>query len=91
MVGVRPYGSILSVPDTVRFWQKHNQCSDTATRKELNPRVQIERYAACQQGAEVELVTLKGVGHLFPRGGGGSNSLVNGSLEIWRFFQKHRS
>lgn len=87
--GVRPYGSILSVPETVRFWQRHNQCSTPAKVQVLNSRVQIDR-ASCPSGAEVELVALKGVGHLFPRGGGGANSLIDGSREIWQFFQRHR-
>jgi polyhydroxybutyrate depolymerase len=89
--GSLPYGRILSVPASIDFWRQQNQCSGAAKVRSLNPRVQIDQYANCKNGAEVELVTLKGAGHLFPRGGGGANSLINAGQEIWNFFDRHRS
>ncbi|XGV99983.1 MAG: PHB depolymerase family esterase [Leptolyngbya sp. BL-A-14] len=84
------YGSILSVPGTIDFWQRHNNCAASAQVKQLTgDRVEIARYPNCKGGAEVELVTLKGVGHVWPRGGSGTSSLINGSKEIWTFFQRH--
>lgn len=84
------YGSILSVPDSIEFWQQRNQCNTkSVVKRVVNDRVDLDRYPNCQAGSEVELVTLKGVGHLFPRGGSGQNSLINGSEEIWTFFQRH--
>ncbi len=84
------YGSLLSVPASIEFWQQRNQCSTKSRiKRAVNDRVDIDRYPNCQAGSEVELVTLKGAGHLFPRGGSGSNSLINGSEEIWTFFQRH--
>lgn len=88
--GELPYGSILSVPATIEFWRQQNGCSTPAASQALNSRVQIDRYTACRAGAEVELVTLKGAGHVFPRGGTGANQLLNGSQEIWQFLQRHR-
>lgn len=87
--GLRPYGSILSVPDSIKFWQQKNGCSQSVNTQNLTARVQRDRYTQCRAGAEVELVTLKGVGHLYPRGGGGANGLIDGSREIWQFFQRH--
>ncbi|MBW4469000.1 MAG: hypothetical protein KME45_01190 [Stenomitos rutilans HA7619-LM2] len=85
------YGSILSVPGTIEFWQRHNSCPSSAQVKQLTGgRVEVARYANCQGGSEVELVTLKGVGHVWPRGGSGPSQLLNGSEEIWSFFQRHR-
>ncbi|WP_181357647.1 alpha/beta hydrolase family esterase [Stenomitos frigidus] len=85
------YGSILSVPGTIDFWQRRNNCPPSPHVKQLTgDRVEIARYPNCQGGSEVELVTLKGVGHVWPRGGSGSASLLNGSEEIWSFFQRHR-
>jgi polyhydroxybutyrate depolymerase len=88
--GQRPYGAIMSVPSSIQFWQQHNLCK-TAKPTEQHPssRVDITRYPSCQAGSEVELVTLKGAGHVWPRGGGGANQLLNGSQEIWNFFQRH--
>ncbi len=86
--GTLGYGSILSVPDSIRFWQQKNGCPAQPKTQNVNARVQIDRYVGCRNGAEVELVTLKGAGHVFPRGGGGANSLIDGSREIWQFFQR---
>ncbi|MBW4582778.1 MAG: hypothetical protein KME42_24695 [Tildeniella nuda ZEHNDER 1965/U140] len=85
------YGSILSVPGTIDFWQRYNNCpSSVPVKRAVGDRVEIARYPNCQGGSEVELVTLKGIGHVWPRGGSGSSSLLNGSEEIWSFFQRHR-
>ena len=85
------YGSILSVPGTIAFWQRRNNCPVSPQVKQLTgDRVEISRYPNCQGGSEVELVTLKGVGHVWPRGGSGASTLINGSEEIWSFFQRHR-
>ncbi len=85
------YGSILSVPGTIDFWQRYNNCPSSAPVKRLvGDRVEIARYPNCQGGSEVALVTLKGVGHVWPRGGSGSAALLNGSEEIWNFFQRHQ-
>lgn len=85
------YGSILSVPGTIDFWQRYNNCPPSALVKRLvGKRVEIARYPNCQGGSEVALVTLKGVGHVWPRGGSGSTALLNGSEEIWNFFQRHQ-
>lgn len=81
----------LSVPDTINFWRQHNGCTASSPVKQLpSSRVEIARYASCRGGSEVELVTLKGVGHVWPRGGSGPSQLVNGSQEIWNFFQRHQ-
>lgn len=84
------YGWLLSVPDTINFWRQHNGCTAKTQVKQLNRRVEITRYPDCQHGAEVELVTLLGAGHVWPRGGSGAKQLLNGSEEIWNFFQRHR-
>ncbi len=85
-----PYGWILSVPDTINFWQQHDGCTAPAQIKQLpGNRIEISRYPNCRDGSEVELVTMKGVGHVWPRGGSGPNHLLNGSKEIWDFFQRH--
>ncbi len=88
--GNMPYGSLLSVPGTIDFWQRHDRCPASAPVKRLpNERIEIDRYSNCAGGSEVELIALKGVGHLWPRGGSGPTQLVNGSQEIWSFFERH--
>ena len=85
-----PGGSFLSVPDTINFWRQHNSCTPKVAKQILNKRVDITRYPNCQGDAELELVTLKDAGHVWPRGGSGSGELLNGSQEIWDFFQRHQ-
>lgn len=88
--GAKLFGySILSVPDSINFWRQHNGCTANEVKRSLNKRVDISRYSNCRGGTEVELVTLKGAGHVFPRGGGGTSQLINASQEIWNFFKRH--
>jgi len=89
--GNLPYGSILSVPTSVEFWKARNGCpTQPSVKQSPTSQVTIDRYV-CQDRSEVELVTLRGAGHVFPRGGGGRMSLVDGSRTIWDFFQRHAS
>jgi polyhydroxybutyrate depolymerase len=83
------YGWIMSVPDSINFWRQHNGCTGKEVKQILNARVEISRYHNCRNNSEVELVALKGVGHVWPRGGFGSQQLLNGSEEIWNFFQRN--
>ncbi len=90
--GVRPYGTILSVPQTVEFWRQRNGCRANAPLQQRpTSQVTITRYTPCQSQGEVELVTLIGAGHGFPRGGNGNTGLIDGSQEVWHFFQRHSS
>src|SRR5919202_2987838 len=79
------YGWMMSVPDSINFWRQHNGCTGKEVKQILNARVEISRYPNCRNNSEVELVALKGVGHVWPRGGSGSQQLLNGSQEIWNF------
>lgn len=84
------YGSILSVPDSIDFWRVHNNCPSQPQIKRLaGGRVEIARYMNCHDNTEVELVKLEGAGHVWPKGGSGPSQLLNGSQEIWNFFQRH--
>lgn len=83
------YGSILSIPNTINLWRRHNSCPEQPQVKQLGDRVEVARYTNCRNQAEVELVKLNGVGHIWPRGGSGPTQLLNGSQQIWSFFQRH--
>ncbi len=88
--GQRPYGAIVSVPESIQFWRQHNGCKASIPLEQRpSSRVDIARYGSCQGSSEVELVTLKGAGHVWPRGGSSAGQLVNGSQEIWNFFERH--
>ena len=95
-------GYILSVPDTVRFWQQKNSCSPQPDVQSVNNNknggtsIQISRYAQCKNGSEVILTTIYGGGHTWPNGLGQPQWLVgrtsqkiDGSSYIWNFFKRH--
>ena len=95
-------GYILSVPDTVRFWQQKNSCSPQPDVQSVNNNkndgtsIRISRYAQCKNGSEVILTTIYRGGHAWPSGLGQPQWLVgrtsqkiDGSSYIWNFFKRH--
>jgi len=65
-------GAVISTPETVNFWVKHNQCSATPAHEELpdnnpNDKVTVSRDTYHDNNNnEVILYTLKGGGHRWP-------------------------
>lgn len=66
-------GDVIPVPETVAFWQRHNQCQQTPDIQSLpdidrndNTTVSVWTYFDCRQGNTVELVEVKGGGHTWP-------------------------
>lgn len=85
-------GEYLALPpilEVINFWRHHDACNSSGEVKQLSgSRVEVARYHQCQAGTEVELVKLKGGGHIWP-GGSGPSQFLNASLEIWNFFSRH--
>lgn len=91
-------GRVLSVPDTMRFWVRHNQCSPMPTiTQEPNARVRREVYGQCQARSKVVLYAVEGGGHTWPGGWqylpalivGRTNRDVNANQIVWQFFEQH--
>ncbi len=66
-------GVKLSVPQTLDWWRKQNNCSSQAENKTLPPttasdgtQVMMSRYSGCRGGSEVILYTIQGGGHSWP-------------------------
>ncbi len=66
-------GEVLSTPDTVEFWRRHNKCSENAQMKPLPDRdatdgstVAARQYDDCRSDGAVVLLTVEGGGHLPP-------------------------
>ncbi|MBN2037904.1 MAG: hypothetical protein JW768_14275 [Chitinispirillaceae bacterium] len=80
------------VASTISGWLTRNGCPETPTitkpYPETNPNsvVTKEHYGPCNQGTEVVLMTLEGVGHLLPSN---TSTMINASEEAWRFFKNH--
>lgn len=69
----RRRGEVLSTPETVDFWRRHNGCSEKTETKPLPDKdgrdgstVFAEQYIDCQSDAAVVLLTVEGGGHLPP-------------------------
>jgi len=95
-------GSVLSVPDTIRFWATHNKCSPTPQTIDMadrdpedGTRTRAESYRQCTRGVRVELDTVEGGGHTWPGGSqylpqrliGRATKDFDGTELIWDFFK----
>lgn len=102
--GGRTYGTVVSVPDTVRFWVEKNGCAARPVVRRLpdsdptdGTTVRREAYSGCRDGAEVVLYAVEGGGHTWPGGLqylperiiGKTSREFNASEVIWQFFKMH--
>ncbi len=88
---------LLSVPETVAFWKKRNNCT-TATEENLTHRdssdlttVELTRYSGCAEGAEIAFYKIEGGGHQFPSMSAPARDDRNRDIEtaevLWTFFR----
>jgi polyhydroxybutyrate depolymerase len=97
-------GQILSVPDSVKYWVTHNQCSATPvitmeadTDPQDGTRVRKEVYGQGKDGTEVILYAIEGGGHTWPGGLqylpeaviGRTSRDIDANTVIWDFLKKH--
>lgn len=72
-----------SVPDALAGWAAHNGCdADPLFEDEPGP-LSTLRYAGCDDGAEVRLVRIDGLGHTWAR------DEVDATAAMWAFFEQH--
>lgn len=95
-------GDILSVPDTVEFWRKHNANSNNAQVEQLptiqadGTRVLRSQYSGSRsKSQDVVLYTVEGGGHGWPGSRlrrpvavGKISQNLNASTVIWNFFEQ---
>jgi polyhydroxybutyrate depolymerase len=95
-------GRVRSVPQTIEYWVKRNDCSPTPVVAELPDRdpndgisVRREVYGQGQNGSEVILYVVTGGGHTWPGGQeralrfGKRSTDFNATETIWQFCQRH--
>ena len=100
----RSRGEILSTEATVEYFRRHNGCDPVPELVEVpdnhpddGTMVEIERYAGCNDEAEVTLVRVIGGGHTWPGGReilspklvGQTSREINASKMILDFFSSH--
>jgi polyhydroxybutyrate depolymerase len=76
-----------SVAYAVDFWVKRDACSAAPEHQET-PKVHIDKYTGCQDGAAVALYAIQGGRHMWPGHPLSGNSVAATDL-IWSFFAAH--
>ncbi|NDJ85756.1 MAG: hypothetical protein GYB66_07710 [Chloroflexi bacterium] len=66
--GAMPASQILSTRETLDFWANWNDCEAEPSYQE-NETVQLTTYDGCVADSSVALLSLEGVGHIWPRVG----------------------
>ena len=71
---MKKLGRVISVPDTARFFARHNRCGDTPKVSDFQlkshksgMKVSKTVYPNCANGADVEFYSIEGGGHSWPR------------------------
>ena len=72
-----------SVPDALAGWAAHNGCDPDAVFEDEPGPLSTLRYEGCDDGAEVRLVRIDGLGHTWAR------DEVDATAEMWAFFEQH--
>jgi polyhydroxybutyrate depolymerase len=73
-----------SVPEALFRWSRHNGCSGEPELADPDGPLSTLSYAGCSNGAEVRLVRIDRLGHVWAR------NEVDATAEIWSFFSRHR-
>jgi polyhydroxybutyrate depolymerase len=101
-------GHILSSPDLLAFWKTQNACKGEARKTALpdkdpkdGTRVYQTKYAECQAGNDVMMLTIQGGGHQWPGPApakplaeklfGRKSHDIDASAFIWKFFSLQKS
>ena len=102
--GRQKFGKVLSVPESVKFWVTHHQCSQSPSitwepdrDSKDGTRVRKESYNQCREDSEMILYAIEGGGHTWPGGHqylpawiiGKTSRDIDANDVIWDFFKKH--
>ncbi|WP_280421790.1 alpha/beta hydrolase family esterase [Nocardia carnea] len=86
-----------SVPESVAGWARRNGCDTAPAREQITPDVYRESYP-CPAGADVELYSIQGGGHVWPGNTtvpfpevfvGSNTTSIDATQLIWDFFRAH--
>lgn len=74
---------VESVPEALAGWASHNRCHPKLLQEDQPGALHTVRYAGCANGAEVRLLRIDGLGHVWPR------TEIDATEAIWQFFKTH--
>lgn len=72
-----------SVPEALAGWASHNRCDPKLVQDESTGPLRTIRYAGCERGAEVRLIRIERMGHVWPR------TEIDATEAAWQFFKAH--
>lgn len=72
-----------SVPEALAGWAAHNGCETDAVFADEPGPLSTLRYEGCDDGAEVRLIRIDGLGHVWAR------EEVDATAAMWDFFKRH--
>ncbi|MGQ3050463.1 MAG: alpha/beta hydrolase family esterase [Roseateles sp.] len=72
-----------SVPQALAGWATHNRCQPKLAQEDPPGPSHTVRYTGCAGGAEVRLLRIDGMGHIWPR------TEIDATHTIWQFFKDH--
>jgi polyhydroxybutyrate depolymerase len=94
-IGIRTFRA-QSAFTVVSFWEKSNKCSTILETVYQKGKAVCKKYTGCQDGSDVELCTVEGMGHAWPSGWQyfpteriGPVSYDMSFDQIWEFFKNH--
>jgi polyhydroxybutyrate depolymerase len=73
-----------SVPDALAGWAGHNGCETPVVLDDPAGPLSTMRYTGCREDAEVRLIRIDGLGHVWTR------REIDTTTAIWEFFKSHR-
>lgn len=74
---------VESVPEALAGWATHNRCQPKLLQDRQAGALQTLRYGGCESSAEVRLLRIDGMGHIWPR------TEIDATDAIWQFFKAH--
>lgn len=81
--------------DDVKWWVERNGgcpgkavLTDPYPASNSNSNVTREVYGPCNQGAEVAVMSVKGLAHNYPGGNGAEDASINAAKEAWAFLKR---
>jgi polyhydroxybutyrate depolymerase len=72
-----------SVPDALAAWARHNGCAAGAILEDAEGPLSTMHYTGCNNGAEVRLIRIDGLGHTWAR------TEIDATAAMWQFFRSN--
>lgn len=74
------------IAEVLAIWHKANECAAPAETTTSSVTITV---AVCRDGRSVKLITVAGVGHLWPGSGRDPAAAAGATQELWNFFAAH--